>query len=249
MKTVKDFKDAGLVFVEGDMVHSNTGCETSKGESLMDCATRASLIHSFISIGDKFACGVWTIESFAWRTNKGVKPEFVGKMKLRIRCGDVMNSWEYEEIDWKKSGHGCDILEWRPHLPKVEDKPKSPYDVDAHVSGQVRCEQADIKPVFTQSMADAGELPMAGVTCEYKSDSGWRECFIVGMDQGDYLPVIQSYGALFFMPEDGLEFRPIQNEREKAIGDLSRLIDNCGNVRIDEVAEKLYSAGYRNANT
>jgi len=106
------------------------------------------------------------------------------------------------------SGHPtCDAC--RPEKTGVTPNPKSPYDVDAHVS--------EAKPVFTQAMADAGEL-VGGITCEYlDANSGWRECYIVGRDQGDYIWVIQSYESVFFMPEDGLKFRPIQTEREKAI--------------------------------
>ena len=194
MKTVKDFKDAGGVLTVGDKL-------------------KPSLNPDWHSSDDDI------LESFAWRTNTGVKPVFVGRIECELR-NSVVTILSSAKCDWTINENKLasdDITKWRPHLPKFEYKPKTPYDVDAHVSGKARCVQVDIKPVFTQAMADAGELPMAGVTCEYKSDSGWRECFIVGMDQGNYLPVIQSYGALFFMPEDGLEFRPIQTEREKAI--------------------------------
>lgn len=227
METVKDFKDAGLAFVEGDMVHSTSGCETSKGESLMDCATRVSLIDSFISIGDKFACGVWTIESFAWRTNTGVKPEFDGEIDVELSNGQASTvlAAKLSDLDWLVDDISPTLVKWRPHLPKVEDKPKSPYDVDAHVSGEDFASTLkrpfESKPVFTQAMADAGELPPVGSECLVKSGSlkEWFSGICVGShDDFSVFKMEESYpfNSVYAGFQAG-RIKPLPTEREKAI--------------------------------
>lgn len=48
------------------------------------------------------------------------------------------------------------------------------------------------KPVYTQAMSDAGELPSVGMEClvkhKHQDNTMWAKCFIVGLNKdGDYL--------------------------------------------------------------
>ena len=68
MKTIKNFKDAGLVFVIGDKVDGVTGDPDSIP---LDLAFRHATPHD-----------VWTIRGFAWRANAGEKPSFKGMVAI-----------------------------------------------------------------------------------------------------------------------------------------------------------------------
>ena len=170
MKTIKDFKDAGLVFVKGD---SGSGFTVGDAEGF-----------NLDNIWDYLKP-----ESFAWRTNTGVKPEFDGDIDIMFKDHDNIYYREESAFYWVDGGVESGMAKWRPHLPKVEDKPKSPYDVDAHVSDSLgeRLKRAylPIKPIFTQAMADAGELPPVGSECMVNYQ-GWVHAKYMGKGMDGY---------------------------------------------------------------
>ncbi len=191
MKTVKDFKDAGGVLAVGDKF---------KPSCNQDWHVRDDDI----------------LESFAWRTNTGVKPEFVGEIETEER-GGFMDSGLASDYTWRINHANSDVVKWRPRLPKVEDKPKSPYDVEAHVSGKARCEQVDIKPVFTQAMADAGELPEEGSEFLIMVDVDWFERASLLAIRADKAWVEFSGGDCSTYSLSAWSIKPIQTERDKQI--------------------------------
>ena len=82
--TVKDFKDAGLVFVAGD-THGN-------GSKINDHI--AHLINKFNADDDL------AFYELAWRTNTGVKPEFKGEIEVVFdTCEDVEEDDNYGYVD------------------------------------------------------------------------------------------------------------------------------------------------------
>lgn len=166
MLTVKEFKDLGVEFVEGDKRSSST--YRHGGVVMTDELARNTNLRDGVDIE--------VITSFAWRTNTGVKPRLVGEIEVTWQNDEVevINASDYP---WSLS-ESIHIVKWRPLL---EQSKKSAYDVDAHVSGDKskggvipnnilgqmhevdkRETIAPNKPVFTQAMADAGELPPVG---------------------------------------------------------------------------------------
>lgn len=112
------------------------------------------------------------------------------------------------------------------------------------------CEE--VKPAFTQAMADAGELPPAGSKFDVDGDEGCDDglchlrCVgnhidggVIGVDESGYLHRIIS------------GFKPIKSARDKAIDEmLSAAInseDDIAKSIIYEACVKLADAGYRKA--
>ena len=201
MKTVGDFKKAGLVFIDGDI-----------GDGY-----KVGLAQSFS------AYNIWDNcipKSFAWRENTGVMPEFKGYMELKTLCGDVILSSDFEVIDWELTEDDRDIIKWRPALDQTEKTPsarqlaphitdgkkamarmrddeaflnnllatniskqsaqpkKSAYDVDAHVSGE--------KLAIDQLKYDAEKFP--GIV--QVNDDAIKPVFTQAMaDAGEFPPV------------------------------------------------------------
>jgi len=238
MKTVGDFKDAGLVFVNGDLVDGVTGNEHSP-----DC--------------DPFNCffdqlrfrEAWTIRSFAWRTNTGVKPEFVGMIEYKTRSGSVYIGLASCVNFAASHGDKLIIIEWRPHLSKFE--PESPYDVDAHVSGDdASIRYVDDKPVFTQAMADNNELPPIGseAILRYRRDSK----SVVHSGTVKYASsrhcILYNGSHEFCLLMVDYEYEPIQTERE-IVTDKAAILIASKEVLHNQypkalaIAEILYDAG------
>ena len=139
MKTVKDFKDAGLVFVSGDK-----GLRANGDDWIVEGVPTAKQL----AVWD----GKDVMNEFAWRTNTGVNPDFGGVIEyIHLGRGDI------------KTGQ-CDCVlfaneyvgNWRPLItkeqPKESESPLSPDFVD--------------KPIYTQAMCDAGEFPVIGSSVE-----------------------------------------------------------------------------------
>lgn len=245
MKTVGDFKEAGLVFVADDVVstsRSGRGNFERVEDDYVGFVNSTSGIHSLWNNAE--------VKEFAWRENTGVKPGFSGKIDFVHQDGEEFFGLDIEKACaceyWAlNSGQGT-IVKWRPHIPSIQTETSEEKECLDAIQDKHMWDDTAIKPVYTQEMADAGELPPVGVTCEFEADGEWRECYIVGMDQGDYLPVIQSYEDVFIMPQEGLNFRPIdtRTEREKAIDEMLKFMD-YPNDEAYSVCESLYDAGYR----
>ena len=238
MKTIKDFKDAGLVFVKGD---SGSGFTVGDAEGF-----------NLDNIWDYLKP-----ESFAWRTNTGVKPEFDGVVEVEVRNGGLgvahPNSLQWG-VNIMDISSPIDIIKWRPHLPKVEDKPKSPYDVGAHVS--------ETKPAFTQAMDDIE----TGFKLEFDKDINgefdWLHGEIYGWEVGDQLEVIHKtenhHGepccivlncqsdVLTTAAISDASFFDTRTDSEKAIEEMVECLGLKGdNVVGLNIAKRLYAAGYR----
>lgn len=226
MKTVGDYKKAGLAFVDGDVMMDQP--LSSGGADLLNTSDSWD-------IDD-------TIEHFEWRTNTGVKPEFNGVIELEHRGGTqkyVEPIGDYYSRDWSLEQDDGDITRWRPHI----DKRESPYDVGAH------CSDAS-KPVYTQAMADSGELPPVGSECllhlafvTYRA-----EVTYIGSGVGCFKRLPD--GKEFSFSVCDTSFKPIQTEREKAIDKAALLIaskDVLHNQYPEAliIAGMLYDAGYR----
>ena len=200
--------------------------------------------------GDRFSSGIGLptiVMEFAWRTNTGVKPEFDGVIEIEWSDGCKEVAHSIGVANWGVNlEHDSFAVKWRPHLPKVGDKPKSHYDVGAHVS--------EAKPIFTQAMADAGELPLVGSECFLHLAFNTYRAEITYMGDGvgcfKHLPA----GKEFSFSVADTSFKPIQTEREKAIEEIAKVLsdDYCDVVELVKPldcfmsqSKRLYDAGYR----
>lgn len=108
------------------------------------------------------------------------------------------------------------------------------------------------KPVFTQAMADAGELPPVGMLVQIKSLNDPSPCFI----NGSVIHVM--HGEVWYRDDkrgncitftDKLMFKPIKTEREKAIDEMQEVVCSQGFLAKMDVsfgiAEEIYNANYR----
>lgn len=261
LKTVGDYKKAGLVFIDEDQC---------------DCA----VMYSKKWQRNPLCYADNNIVEFAWRTNTGEAPEFSGKIEIECSDGDVIVVKRARAINWEALDY---YLKWRPHLPKSntetpEEKEafermekKSTYDVDAHVSGErdsydkgMRNCANDIarliglkfgvdvgynnladevatklgllcctsvnegKTVFTQEMADRGEMPPVGAEfilnyhelgSRYNDMSG-SAMTVIGVNNEVYTlsSDIHGYGALAL---DLCNCKPIKTDREKVIDEIT----------------------------
>ena len=250
MKTVGDFKDAGLVFVKGDLVDGVTGNEHSPDCDPFNCFSDQRRFRE-----------AWTIRSFAWRTNTGVRTKFIGEIEYKTISGGYHVGSANFAFESTRCGDFV-ITKWRPHLPKV-DKPKSPYDVDAHVSGNDFASslkrQFEPKPIFTQAMSDAGELPIVGSYAEIAESTKYLSIrYEAGCKVKVYATFTDYRGVKLaaFVGDNGKVggvavaecFKPIQTERDRVTDKAALLIASKEVLhnqypRALAIAEILYDAG------
>lgn len=173
MKTVQDYLDLGLVFVDGDKGYKHI------------------------------------IESFAWRNNEGVKPEYKGLIHAMFENVSIIQDVA-DSLSW--GGSFNPIIKWRPVVLQSDDAKDSkdesftlPIGIDSpelrgafkslkeHLENKppfwnksmsiFNCpcvavnietskptvspkEDKPMKPVYTAEMHAKGELPPVGAECE-----------------------------------------------------------------------------------
>lgn len=118
MKTVKDYLDLGLVFVDSDKLLSVSNDKDSKEV----CMSGLCIAHQRYCDGLRggnaifFYPSEWAPSSFSWRNNDGVKPEYNGAMKVELSSGDVIfNCGKTSEFDWRINDNvNPKILRWKP---------------------------------------------------------------------------------------------------------------------------------------
>lgn len=109
------------------------------------------------------------------------------------------------------------------------------------------------KPVFTQEMADAGELPPVGCVCLVKhkdADETWAQ-----PDYGEKVIVAYGKELIIFANKHGHEtvghikdylFKPLATTKELLIDELASAIDDFwSSSTAPSLAEELYSIGFR----
>lgn len=133
---------------------------------------------------------------------------------------------------------------------------KSPYDVGAHVSDAR-------KPIYTQAMCDAGELPPVGSKFAFSKKTNSQridqfqrlECTVIGyckdLDGDDVITFCEAdmgVGCMIHMPE---YIKPIQTEREKRMAAASKNMSdyyfNATGFKLDSVQFNGYTESLDNA--
>lgn len=143
MKTVRDYKQLGLVFIQGDYINTHEGKKQDPLNRHGVCYCNSSMAND-----EKFAI------EFAWRNNDGVKPEYKGMIEVELKDGTVMRPKKSSELMWtpKLSGFSetRSIVKWRPVVLQSESPTVSLK------------EDKQMKPIYTAEMHAKGELPQVG---------------------------------------------------------------------------------------
>lgn len=93
-------------------------------------------------------------------------------------------------------------------------------------------------------------LPPVGTECEYRfSNVNYNVDFsmgtVIAYGRREVFMLHNSSGNEFIRPINDIEFRPVQNEREKAISEMKKSVTNYNNTSVIHAIEQLYDAGYR----
>ncbi len=228
MKTVGDFYNAGLEFVTGDE------CDSSNGQMF----SNAWVKYSNENDADFVNC---TPTKFAWRENTGDKPSFTGVIEVKWSDGCVEVIFVNQVNDWGLNIEGDICVEsWRPSLNQSAIQTETPEEKEAFNA------MTESKPVFTQAMADAGELPPVG--SRYTASSSEFTSVAHGNNAVDDALVGKTdSGFIWIHSQD--ECKPIKTEREKAIDEIQDVVCSQGFLSKMDVsfgiAEEIYNANYR----
>lgn len=163
MKTVGEFRKNGAKFIIGDKFICDTGAEVILNE--------VGIINA-----NNGACDSWLLLDLAWRENTGVKPDFKGLVDVEFSKFLIIKSYEIDLIQFNLDDTQP-VGRWRPSLSQPEKK-EWPDNCRIDSIGQngndglhydntpnqveALAVNAPSKPVFTQAMADAGEMPPVG---------------------------------------------------------------------------------------
>jgi hypothetical protein len=133
MKTVKEFKDAGLVFVEGDEFYYEGDRATFlnivpsgkmfQGQVKVEYPDGGTGVHDVDNLEEDMP-----VTKFAWRTNTGERPSFKGEVEVELRSGRASRA-RISGFGWWLDGDDTDIIKWRPVISeerKMEGKANNP---------------------------------------------------------------------------------------------------------------------------
>ena len=210
MLTVREFKDLGVEFVNGDRL----------GGDYIGNWSDADDIHFKF---DPNAYFDFMLNSFAWRTNTGVNPSFDGLIEYIVKGGDCfVRQCQSVVFDYTGYGDGFQVIKWRPLLDQSQtetkeeseafDKMKA-HEFDAHVSSE--------KPVFTQAMADKGEKVKPDML--FSTATGEYVALMVSDKQ-----VVFWHESLGFVVESHAFIHPIDTRtpKQKAVDEMLQIIDD-----------------------
>lgn len=93
---------------------------------------------------------------------------------------------------------------------------------------------------------DGEGLPPVGTICEWlaSGDHDWVKVTVLGHN-GDDTWLKPDDGTQSFVVGNAENFRPLPNEREKAIQEMRNSVTNYNNTSVIHAIEQIYDAGYR----
>lgn len=247
MGTVKEFKDAGLVFVEGDKAEDKTGYSLTAMDVAQD-------------IGDIDCYSDDIVKEFAWRTNNtGEKPSYKGLVEITYNG----EGCEMKEVRNADSINWLNVNEWRPVISKkvrIEGKPQ--VEGGVYINGELigiskgfsfshdeHSEKVDIKPIYTKEMHEAGEfkngdkvqVPSQGdaVLTFIGASAKYKTC-ILEFDDGS-----TAYELVEF-----IRHADTRTDEEKLIDAMIEDVDAANpnhklGVALNSLASQLIAMGYR----
>lgn len=168
------------------------------------------------------------VESFATRLiSDGIPTSIDGDVVLEVanwvgtKCNiSARNVVWHAWVTWRPS------MEWL--VQQYADKPVTYKDDTHHFGEDVQVDLHNVtyvpegfvrssapesaEPIFTQAMADAGELPPVGAECQIMLDGYWQTCFMVGLSKSGN-PVIQM--GVHCIESIGCDYKPLDTRTEK----------------------------------
>lgn len=185
MKTVKDYKQQGLVFIKGDYINTFYG----KKENPLN-RSGVKYCNNSIHNDEKFAV------EFAWRNNDGIKPEYKGLIDVCFECGTVSHNESTIDFEWSLDDENY-IAKWRPSVLQSESPTVSTK------------EDKPMKPVYTAEMHAKGELPPVGSEVKVCIEEAGFE--LEGNDPKHECKVVTVKAA--FVNKDGEKIAAIENDK------------------------------------
>ncbi len=151
MKTIKEFRNAGLEISEKDLIDLVTG----------DASSPTTSIGNVTYAGAMPVSESWTIREFSWRENTGEKPKFKGMVEW------ISNVGTKHTLNTNTTWWNSKMVKWRPLLNQAipTETPEEKEELD-RIFGAASGEEE--KPVYTQEMKDKGELPCVGMMVKSK---------------------------------------------------------------------------------
>lgn len=150
MKTIGDFKEAGLEISKNDVIDGVTRDKNSAPLKLVE------LLNKDYDFND-----AWTIREFAWRHSVRDQPTFNGTIEVVFMSGVnlTLRTSSMRDSDWKL------ISRWRPLLNQEipTETPEEKAELDRIFGEASGDEEKENKPIYTQDMLDAGERPQVGM--------------------------------------------------------------------------------------
>ncbi len=122
MKTVQDYRDLGLVFVDSDKLLSVSNDKDDKEV----CMSGLCIAHERYCDGFRggnaifFYPSEWAPSSFAWRNNDGVKPDYKGLIDIIFERGTVSHDESAIDFEWSLGDENY-IAKWRPVVMQSDD--------------------------------------------------------------------------------------------------------------------------------
>lgn len=195
MKTVEYYRNLGLVFVNGDYTLESDG-SSNRGDSSFDVDWYFNQESAFYDS---------EIESFAWRNNDGVKPEYKGVIEFVLNGGQKCTDY-VSEITWIR-GLSYSVAKWRPVVLQSDDAKDSkdesftlPIGIDSpELRGAFKSlkEHLENKPPFWNKSVPSFSCPCVAVnikaikpTVSPKEDKPMKPVYTAEMhDKGELPPV------------------------------------------------------------
>ncbi len=229
---VKKYMGEGFEFVEGDIV--TDGDKEIVMTAVM--ANAASYHNSNITSLQ------YRMVGFYLRENKGIQPvgDDILVMAVDRKCGEYLDHEpKASSLDWCLDGMSGDVIHWKPCLKWIAERVEKEAKLIAE--NKMHSVNFDDKPVFTQAMADAGEMIKAGMMFS-------TEC-------GEYKAEIVNDKSVAFIDEHGFIVainagyaKPIKLAKDKEIDAmLTTAIESDDDIAkqiIYEACVKLHAAGY-----
>ena len=146
MKTVGDFKKAGLVFVGEDVISAHID---NHGRMEKITNSYADDVNGDLGL----YWGASLVGGFAWRDNKGAKPEFDGLVDWERADGALLET-DMESLIWNDN-----VERWRPHLaasmPTETPEEKEALDRIDAASKDYSAKHDQDKPMYNLLPANA----------------------------------------------------------------------------------------------
>ena len=231
MTTAKEFKDLGLIPVIGDEYTFRYYKNAESFKSIIgEDESWAGQLQTDGGIYDDEQLSMLTPLSFAWRPLNTLPDN----PKFKYEVDATPHQWR-PLLDQSSTE--------TPEEKEAFDKMK-PYEFAEHVSAA--------KPVFTQAMSDAGELPPIGADCViHYVHEGFRtkKTAIVKGFFGKKVWFSRSDGCdvEFTCNIDEVKFLAFDTRtpKQKAVDELSREIELASSASYSELAELLLNLGYK----